>query len=134
MTIGSALLLALAAISPPMAGVIDFQAQTVATSDLTGIPNSPLTIGIATFTRDQLLNSEVSLPADQTGVYVTEGLFGSGETNPLVINLVRFMHDNASVTSSDAIQRHQGEVQGVVAKLGVTNTLQRQLITFLNSL
>jgi hypothetical protein len=36
-------------------------------------------------TGGELLNGEVGLNADQTGVYATEGLFGSGETNPLVI-------------------------------------------------
>ena len=69
-----------------MADVIDFEAQTVAHGgNLTGIPDSPLTIGIATFTGGELLNGEVGLNADQTGVYATEGLFGSGESDPLVI-------------------------------------------------
>ncbi len=30
-------------------------------------------------------DGEVGLPADQTGVYASEGQFGSGETNPSVI-------------------------------------------------
>jgi hypothetical protein len=33
-----------------------------------------------------LLNGEVGLNVDPAGVYATEGLFGSGETNPLVIS------------------------------------------------
>jgi hypothetical protein len=32
-----------------------------------------------------LREGEIGLNADQTGVYSSEGLFGSGETNPLVI-------------------------------------------------
>jgi CxxC motif-containing protein (DUF1111 family) len=47
----------------------------------------------------------------------------------------RFMHDNASVTLTDAIQRHGGEAQGVTANFkGLTSTQQQQLITFLKSL
>jgi hypothetical protein len=69
------------------ASTIDFEAQAAGRGgSLTGIPDSPLTIGIATFTGGELLNAEVGLNADQTGVYATEGLFGSGETNPLTIS------------------------------------------------
>jgi hypothetical protein len=86
-TLGSSLLLVLAVAAPAMAEVIDFEAQTVARGgNLTGIPDSSLTIGIATFTGGELLNGEVGLNADQTGVYATEGLFGSGEMDPLVIS------------------------------------------------
>ncbi len=47
----------------------------------------------------------------------------------------RFMHDNASVTLNDAIQRHEGEAQGVIAKFNALTTAQRQqLITFLKTL
>jgi hypothetical protein len=68
------------------ATVIDFEAQASGLGgSLTGIPDSPLTIGIATFTGGELRNGEINLPADETGVYATQGLFGSGETNPLVI-------------------------------------------------
>jgi len=80
------LLLAFAVVLPVSATVVDFEAQAAGHGgNLTGIPDSPLTIGIATFTGGELLNAEVGLNADQTGVYATEGLFGSGETNPLVI-------------------------------------------------
>jgi CxxC motif-containing protein (DUF1111 family) len=45
------------------------------------------------------------------------------------------MHDNASTTLSDAIQRHAGEAQGVIASFNsLTAAQQQQLITFLNSL
>ena len=75
-----------ARVVPAAATVIDFDAQaTVRGGNLTGVPDSPLTIGIVTFTGGELLTAEVGLNADQTGVYATEGLFGSGETNPLVI-------------------------------------------------
>jgi CxxC motif-containing protein (DUF1111 family) len=47
----------------------------------------------------------------------------------------RFMHDNASATLSDGIQRHGGEAQGVIASFnGLTAAQQEQLITFLRSL
>jgi hypothetical protein len=75
-----------AAAIPAGATTIDFEAQAAgAGGNLTGIPNSPLIIGIATFTGGELRKGEIGLTADQTGVYATEGLFGSGETNPLVI-------------------------------------------------
>lgn len=69
------------------ASTIDFEAQAAGRGgNLTGIPDSPLTIGAATFTGGEVLNAEVGLNADQTGVYASEGLFGSGETNPLIIS------------------------------------------------
>jgi CxxC motif-containing protein (DUF1111 family) len=47
----------------------------------------------------------------------------------------RFMHDNASMTLGDAIQRHGGEAQGVIeAFQSLNNTQQQQLIMFLKSL
>jgi CxxC motif-containing protein (DUF1111 family) len=47
----------------------------------------------------------------------------------------RFMHDNASVTLGDAIQRHAGEAQQVISRFnGLTLQQQQQLITFLRSL
>lgn len=93
-TLGLSLLLVLAAASPAMTEVIDFEAQAVAHGgNLTGIPDAPLTIGIATFTGGELLNGEVGLNADQTGVYATEGLFGSGETNPLIISFASPVND-----------------------------------------
>jgi hypothetical protein len=82
-TFGLLLTLALA---PASATVIDFEAQAANRgSNLTGIPDSPLTIGIATFTGGELRDGLINLPADETGVYASEGLFGSGETNPLII-------------------------------------------------
>ena len=72
--------------APASAGVIDFEAQAANRGgNLTGIPDSPLTIGIATFTGGELRDGLINLPADETGVYASEGLFGSGETNPLII-------------------------------------------------
>lgn len=47
----------------------------------------------------------------------------------------RFMHDNASSTLADAIQRHAGEAQGVIVNFnGLSPTQQQQLLTFLKSL
>src|SRR5215469_4966377 len=78
--------LLLLAAAPAFASVVDFQAQAANHGgNLTGIPDSPLTIGIATFTGGELRDGLINFPADETGVYASEGLFGSGETNPLVI-------------------------------------------------
>jgi hypothetical protein len=72
--------------TPAFASVIDFEAQAANRGgNLTGIPDSPLTLGIATFTGGELRDGLINLPADESGVYASEGLFGSGETNPLVI-------------------------------------------------
>ena len=80
------LLIGLAVLIPANATVIDFEAQAANRGgNLTGIPDSPLVIGIAAFTGGELLNGEVGLNADQTGVYASEGLFGVSETNPIVI-------------------------------------------------
>jgi CxxC motif-containing protein (DUF1111 family) len=47
----------------------------------------------------------------------------------------RFMHDNASMTLRDAIQRHGGEAGGVIANFNsLTSAQQQELITFLESL
>jgi CxxC motif-containing protein (DUF1111 family) len=46
-----------------------------------------------------------------------------------------FMHDGASTTISDAIERHGGEAQGVLNTFhSLSNTQQQQVIAFLNSL
>jgi hypothetical protein len=75
-----------AAVVPVSATTIDFESQAAGRGgNLTGVPDSPLVIGIATFTGGELLNAEVGLNADETGVYTNQGLFGSGETNPVVI-------------------------------------------------
>ena len=45
------------------------------------------------------------------------------------------MHDNASNTLNDAIQRHAGEARGVIANFNsLPAAQQQQLITFLKSL
>ena len=47
----------------------------------------------------------------------------------------RFMHDNASLTVSDAIQRHRGEARLVIERFKALSALeQQQLLTFLKSL
>jgi hypothetical protein len=84
--IGPFLCVALVMVSPLAAEVIDFDAQAAGNGgNIGGIPDSPLIMGMVTLTGGELLNGEMGLNADQTGVYATEGLFGSGETNPLVI-------------------------------------------------
>ena len=84
--LGMCSLLLSAGVAGLSATTIDFESQAAARGgNLTGIPDSPLTVGMATFTGGELLNAEVGLNADQTGVYASQGLFGSGEMNPLVI-------------------------------------------------
>lgn len=47
----------------------------------------------------------------------------------------RFMHDNASLTLSDAIRRHRGEARLVIERFTVLSSLeQQQLLTFVKSL
>jgi len=83
----SSIFLAFTTAVPAGAATIDFEAQSVNSGgSLTGIPDSPLAIGAAMFSGGELRNGEVGLNADRTGVYASQGLFGSGETNPLVIS------------------------------------------------
>jgi hypothetical protein len=83
---GVAFVISLVFVLPVAATTINFDAQAQQRGgNLTGIPDSPITIGAATFFGGELRNAEVGLAADQTGVYASEGIFGSGETNPLVI-------------------------------------------------
>jgi hypothetical protein len=71
------------------ADVINFEAQGAgAPSSFTGTLNSPLVIGVATFTGGQLLNHEVN-SVDQTAVYGTTNVFGGAYTDPLTINFSR---------------------------------------------
>ena len=80
------LILLLAATAALSADTIDFEAETAnAGGFLTGTPDSPLAIGVATFTGGELRRGEIGLIADQSGVYATQGVFGFGETNPLTI-------------------------------------------------
>jgi PEP-CTERM motif len=106
--LGSTVLLTLAAVLPAGTTTIDFEAQGAGRGgDLTGIPDSPLSIGIATFTGGELLNAEVKLNADQTAVYASEGLFGSGETNPLVITFAKpVQHFSVSVLNGDDVRSY----------------------------
>ena len=68
------------------ATTIDFDAQaTGAPSAYTGVLNSPLAIGSATFTGGQLLNNEI-FSTDTTGVYATTNLSAGAYTNPIVIS------------------------------------------------
>jgi hypothetical protein len=93
---------------PATATVIDFEAQAANTGgNLTGIPDSPLAVGIATFTGGELRDGEIGLNADQTGVYASEGLFGSGETDPLVITFASPVSDfSVFVANGDDVQSY----------------------------
>jgi len=67
------------------ADLIDFEAQGAsAPSVFNGTLNSPLVIGIATFTGGQLLNNAAGA-ADGTAVYGSTNLVSGGYTNPLTI-------------------------------------------------
>jgi len=80
------LILLLAGAASLAAGTIDFEAEAAnAGGFLTGIPDSPLAIGVAMFTGGELRRGEIGLIADQSGLYATQGVFGFGETNPLTI-------------------------------------------------
>jgi hypothetical protein len=80
------LVLASVTLLPLSATVIDFEAQAINSGgNLTGIPDSPLKIGIATFSGGELRQAELAINADDTGVYASQGMFGSGETNPVII-------------------------------------------------
>jgi len=73
------------AVTVAEATTIDFEAQAAgAGSVFTGAVNSPLVIGIATFTGGQLLKNETA-SVDLTGVYATTNLIAGAYTNPLVI-------------------------------------------------
>jgi PEP-CTERM motif len=88
--LGSMALLVFATAVLASGSTIDFEAQGAGSGgNLTGIPDSPLTIGIATFTGGELRAAEIGLNADQTAVYASQGLFGSGETNPVVITFAQ---------------------------------------------
>jgi hypothetical protein len=94
--------LCLAAALPVCATVINFEAQVANTGgNLTGIPDWPLTIGIATFTGGELRDGEVGLNADKTGVYASEGQFGSAKplrSQPLERATRRGIRGNPFVT------------------------------------
>lgn len=93
--------------APAFASVVDFEAQAANHGgNLTGIPDSPLTIGTATFTGGELRDGLINFPADETGVYASEGLFGSGETNPLVIAFATPV-DNFSVLVANGDSQNQ---------------------------
>jgi hypothetical protein len=105
---GPFMLLACTASLPAAAAVIGFESQAANTGgNLTGIPDSPLAIGIATFTGGELRDGEIGLNADQTGVYASEGLFGSGETNPLVITFASPISDfSVFVANGDDVRSY----------------------------
>ena len=119
------------ALAPASATVIDFEAQAANRGgNLTGIPDSPLTIGIATFTGGELRFGLINLPADETGVYVSEGLFGSGETNPLVITFATRVSDfSVLVANGDA----QNQTYTVSDQLGDSASVTLALSGSLNN-
>jgi hypothetical protein len=104
----SVALIALTTAVPAGATVIDFEAQAINTGgNLTGTPNSPLSIGTATFTGGELRDGEFGLPVDQTGLYASEGLFGSGETNPLVVAFASPVKDfSVLVANADHVENY----------------------------
>jgi hypothetical protein len=117
------------------ADVIDFEAQAAnAGGFLTGIPDSPLTIGIATFTGGELRQAEEGLPADQTGVYATQGLFG-GDSNPLTITFSAPV-DGFSILVANGDAQNQSytvadDIGGAVTKqLALSGALSGSTATF----
>lgn len=66
--------------------LIDFESQAAARGHVfTGIADSPLVIGMATFTGGELLNAATAMFVDETGVYASSNAVTSmpGYTNPL---------------------------------------------------
>jgi hypothetical protein len=109
------------AAAPASADVVDFEAQAANLgSNLTGIPDSPLTIGIATFTGGELRDGLINFPSDETGVYASEGLFGSGETNPLVISFAIPVRDFSVLVANG---ESQNQIYTVSDNLGDSTTL-----------
>jgi len=125
------LLLSLASAQAASATVIDFEAQAANRGgSLTGIPDSPLTIGMATFTGGELRSGLINLPADETGIYASEGLFGSGETNPLVITFATPVSDfSVLVANGDA----QNQTYTVSDELGDSASVTLALSGSLNN-
>jgi hypothetical protein len=67
------------------ADLIDFETQAAGRGgSFTGKVDSPLVIGIATFTGGELLKNEIG-GVDKTGVYATTSVFGGVYSNPLKI-------------------------------------------------
>ncbi|MBV8833808.1 MAG: PEP-CTERM sorting domain-containing protein [Acidobacteriaceae bacterium] len=89
---GRLALLTVLAVAAVNATTIDFEAQgTSAPSTFNTTLNSPLVIGIATFTGGKLLKNEavaVPPPAETSAVYATTG-FLTGYTDPLVITFTQ---------------------------------------------
>lgn len=104
------------------ADVIDFESQASAGAGrFTGIPDSPLTVGIATLSGGELLRAEFGLPADPTAVYATEGLFGV-ESNPLTITFARPV-DSFSIQ----IANGDGQNQSYTLSDDLGDTVTKQL-------
>jgi hypothetical protein len=94
----------LAALQSAKAVTIDFEAQGAsAPSSFNNTLNSPLTIGLATFTGGQLLKNEfyTSSIADPTAVYATQGYTGS-YSNPLLVTFSQPV-SNVSVLVTNGI-------------------------------
>jgi hypothetical protein len=113
------------AAAPASADVVEFEAQAANRGgNLTGFPDSPLTIGIATFTGGELRHGLINFPADETGVYASEGLFGPGETNQLVISFATPVRDfSVLVANGDS----QNQTYTVSDDLGDSKTFMLAL-------
>src|SRR5262245_56728818 len=97
----------LLAVALVFVSVVDFEAQAANHGgSLTGSPDSPFTFGIATVTGGELRGGLINFLADETGVYASEGLFGSGETNSLVIAFATLVH-NFSVLVANGDSQNQ---------------------------
>jgi|SRR5579859_135860 len=85
---GTALLVCMSMVgASAYADTVDFEAQGGGRGSVfTGTVDSPLVIGIATFTGGELLDRESRLSADQTAVYATTNFVSGGYTDPLTIS------------------------------------------------
>jgi hypothetical protein len=100
--------LVLGSVAAANADLIDFEAQgAAAPSAFNGTLNSPLVIGIATFTGGQLLNHEAG-GVDQTAIYGTTSFsIPSGAyTDPVVINFSQSIKGFSIDVTNDSIDTY----------------------------
>jgi hypothetical protein len=109
------------------ADLINFEAQGAsAPSGFNTTLNSPLVIGIATFTGGKLLNNEAGA-VDETAVYATTDVFGGAYTDPLTITFSQAVGSfSIDVTNGFAdsytVADNQGSSQIVAVAANATQT------------
>lgn len=112
------------------ATTIDFEAQgSAAPSAFNNKLNSPLTIGITTFTGGELLKNETfgAPGADTTVVYATNG-FGTGYTDPLVITFAQAVSNVSLLVTNETPDTYTlSDDLGNLVTLSVGNNVSQTL-------